>query len=144
MTTTNKPTPLFWIIGVLALIWNAMGANAYIQQVYNTEAYQAMYTPEQLEIANNAPAWVTAAFAVAVFGSTIASLLLLMKKKMATTLFAISFLAIVVQMSYNFLLGGMSEEYYGSGGITMPVMIVVFGAFLVFYSRKVNNKGWLS
>ncbi len=40
--STNKPTVLFWIIGVVALIWNAMGVNAYIQQAYNTESYQAM------------------------------------------------------------------------------------------------------
>ncbi|MBL4904804.1 MAG: hypothetical protein JKZ00_02010, partial [Flavobacteriaceae bacterium] len=50
--STNKPTTVFWIIGVLALIWNAMGVDAYIQQAYNTQRYQEMYTPEQLETAN--------------------------------------------------------------------------------------------
>ena len=142
--STNKPTTVFWIIGVLALIWNAMGADAYIEQAFNTVRYQEMYTPEQLEIADAVPAWVTAMFAIAVFGATIASILLLMRKKMAAMLFTISFLAVVIQMSYNFLLGGMGVEYYGEGGIIMPIMIIAIGAFLVWHSRNAAKKGLLS
>ncbi|MDG2194165.1 MAG: hypothetical protein P8K77_04815 [Polaribacter sp.] len=142
--STNKPTTLFWIISVIALIWNAMGANAYIQQAYNTESYQAMYTPEQIEIANNVPAWVTAMFAIAVFGATLGSIFLLLRKKIANSIFVISFLAVAIQMSYVFLLGGMGEEYYGAGGMIMPIMIIVIAIFLVWYSKKATTKGWLS
>mgnify|MGYP003384035150 CR=1 FL=1 len=141
--STNKPTMLFWIISVVALIWNAMGANAYIQQAYNTEAHQAMYTPEQLEIANNTPSWAIAMFAIAVFGGTLASVLLLMRKKIAITFFVVSFLALLIDMGHTFF-AGLGADSYGPGGVAMPIMIFVIGAFLVWYSKNVTAKGWIS
>ena len=44
-TNSNKPGALFWVIGVIALIWNLMGVSAYLMQAYQTESYKAMYTP---------------------------------------------------------------------------------------------------
>ena len=82
-TDSNKPNGLFWAIGVIAIIWNAMGVMAYLAQAYKTESFEAMYTPEQLDIINNMPAWATAAFATAVFGGVLGSLLLLLKKRLA-------------------------------------------------------------
>ena len=79
--STNKPPIWFWIVSVLGLVWNAMGVNAYLQQAYDTEGYREMYTQEQLEIAANFPAWVTAAFAVAVFAGAFGCLALLLRKK---------------------------------------------------------------
>ena len=47
------------------------------------------------------PAWVTAAFAVAVFSGTLGAVFLLLKKKIASTFFILSFVGIVTQMSYG-------------------------------------------
>lgn len=48
MTTTNKPASWFWVVSVIALIWNAIGAMAYIAQVtMSPEAIQAL--PENKE-----------------------------------------------------------------------------------------------
>jgi hypothetical protein len=55
-TTTNKPPIWFWIASIIALIWNAMGINQYLQQAYNTESFVAFYTPEQLVLAYSYPA----------------------------------------------------------------------------------------
>ena len=48
MTTTNKPTIGFWMIAVIAFIWNLMGAYMYIIQKYKTEAFESQYTSMQL------------------------------------------------------------------------------------------------
>jgi hypothetical protein len=141
--STNKPTVLFWIIGVVALIWNAMGVNAYIQQAYNTESYKAMLSPEQLEMANNTPAWAIAMFAIAVFGATLGSIFLLMRKKVAGTLFVVSFLALLIDMGHTFF-AGLGADAYGPGGIMMPIMIFGIGGFLIWYAKNATKKGWLS
>ena len=78
--STTKPPIWYWIISVIALVWNGMGVNAYLQQAYDTESYRTMYTQEQLDIAANLPAYITAAFAIAVFGGTLGSILLLLRK----------------------------------------------------------------
>lgn len=139
----NKPNTLFWVIGIIALIWNGMGVMAYIGQAYMTDEMKAALPEAERALYENVPAWVTAAFAIAVFGGTVACILLLMKKKMAKTVFLISLIAIIAQMTYNLFMSKASEVY-GPGGMIMPIMVIVIGVFLLLYSKKCIEKGWLS
>jgi hypothetical protein len=143
METTIKPTPAFWVISVLALLWNLMGVNQYLQQAYNTESFQAMYTPTQLETINNMPPWATAAFAIAVFGGFLGCVLLLLRKKQAKLLFQISLLGIIVQMIYNFFVANMMDEY-GTTAIIMPLLILIIGFYMITFSRQADRKGVLT
>ncbi len=63
-TSKNKPNISFWIISTLALIWNLVGANQYLQQAYNTESFRAMYTEEEFALIQATPSWAIAAFAL--------------------------------------------------------------------------------
>lgn len=139
----NKPTNSFWIIGIIALIWNLMGVFAYIQQAYMTAEDLLALPPDQQALYENVPAWVTAAFALAVFGGTLGCILLLLRKKIATFVFIISFISILAQMTYNLLMS-KAIEVYGPGGMIMPIMVIVFGAFLVWYSKKMQGQGVLN
>ncbi|WP_372936408.1 hypothetical protein [Seonamhaeicola sp.] len=136
-STTIKPPFWFWIISVIALVWNGMGVNAYLQQAYNTESYRAMYTKEQLEIAANMPVWVTAAFAIAVFSGALASIGLLLRKSWSVKLWILSLIAVIIQMGYILI-----NEYASSIGMT--IMIIVFAFLFVWFARKSKAKGWLS
>ncbi len=143
MTTTDKPKAAFWILAIIALIWNSMGVNAYLQQQYNTEVFKNQMTPEQLEMVYATPSWAIAAFALAVFGGLLGSLALLLRKKIANILFTISLLGIVAKMTYNFFITN-SMETYGPGDMIMLIMIVIIGIFLFMYSKTSINKGWLN
>lgn len=137
ISTSNKPPIWFWIISVIALIWNGMGVNQYLQQAYDTESYRTMYSAEQLEIAANMPAWVTAAFAIAVFGGVLAAFGLLLRKSWSVKLWYLSLVAVIVQMGYVLINGYASS-------IVMTIMIIVFAFFFVWFSRMAEAKGWLS
>lgn len=142
MTTTNKPKSMFWGIAIFALIWNAMGVMAYLSQQYMTDEVKALLPEAERELYNNVPAWATAAFAIAVFGGLLGSLALLIRKKWATILFLVSFIGIVVQMIHNFFMSN-TMEVYGPGSVIMPLMVLVIGIFLIYYSKKANENGWL-
>ena len=143
-SATQKPSVLFWIIAAIAVIWNAMGVNQYLQQAYQTDAFKAMYPDENvLEMVLNTPSWVMAAFAIAVFFGFLASVLLILRKKWATPLYLISLIAIIVQMIHNVFLSD-SIEVLGAIAIIMPIMILVLGVFLYFYSKNATAKGWIS
>lgn len=141
--STKKPTTSFWIIGIIALVWNLMGVFAYLQEAYMTAEDLAALPPDQQAFYENAPAWVTGAFALAVFGGALGCLLLLLRKKLATFVLIISFIGILAQMSYNFFIS-KSMEVYGPGEMIMPVMVIVVGVFLVWYSKKMQTQGILS
>lgn len=136
-STSSKPPIWFWIVSVIALIWNGMGVKAYLDQAYNTEAYQEMYTEEMREIAANFPTWVTAAFALAVFAGVIAALLLILRKKFATRLWVLSLIAVLAQMGYVLING-----YASSVGMT--IMIIVLAIVFTWFSKMSASKGWLN
>lgn len=141
--STNKPNVLFWIVGIIGLVWNGMGANAYLQQAYQTDAHKAMYTPDQLEIINNLPTWYTAVFAVAVFGSVLACIFLLLRKNLAKLLFFLSLVAVIIQTGYNLFMNE-GRDSYGAFEYSMLISIPIVSAFLYVYSKKASEKGWLS
>ena len=142
--SSTKPPVWFWVIGIVALLWNLMGVNAYLQQAYQTEGFKAMYnTPELLEMVNSTPAWATAAFAIAVFAGALGCIALLLRKSWAKSLFLLSLIGIVVQMIYNLFIS-KAMEVYGPGAALMPALVIVVGVFLVWYSKKSAAKGWIS
>ncbi len=143
MNYLRKPSNLFWVISSIALVWNLMGVFNYLDQAFMTDKILETLPKEQQILYQDVPAWVTAAFAIAVFSGTLGSLLLLFKKKIATTFFIISFLGIVGQMSYGLLIDQNSDSY-GPMGIALPIIIIAFGGYLIWYSRKANEHRWLS
>ncbi len=137
-TNTNKPSAIFWVIGIIALIWNGLGVMAYLGKAFITEEMIAKLPEEQqAEFLIELPSWVTAAFAIAVFGGVLASILLLMKKKAAYKLFIISAVAAIAQHIYLF----MNVEVTS---FIMPVMVIVVCLFLIWYSKKCTDDGILS
>lgn len=139
----RKPSASFWVISIIALLWNLMGVNAYLQQAFQTDAFKAMYNEEQLKMITEAPSWATGAFAIAVFGGVLGCILLLIRKQSAKTIFIISLLGILVQMYYNFFVID-SIAVYGPGAMAMPIMVILFAVFLIWYTNFCTKKNWIA
>ena len=132
MSYQRKPANLFWLISTLALIWNLIGVFNYLTQAFMTDEILASLPQDQQLMYQEVPAWVTAAFAVAVFSGTIGAVLMLLKKKIATTFFILSFIGIISQMSYGLLINENTDSY-GPMGLLMPLMIISIGGYLIWY-----------
>ena len=139
----RKPRRLFYVISSMALVWNLMGVFNYLVQVLMSDEVLASLTKDQQLLYQDVPAWVTAAFAVAVFSGTLGAVFLLLKKKIASTFFILSFVGIVTQMSYGLLLDEKTDNY-GPLGLLMPLIIIAVGAYLIWYSKKAKENRWLS
>jgi hypothetical protein len=97
------------------------------------EGQQALYAAR--------PAWVTGAFAIAVFAGLAGSILLAMRKSLATPVFMLSLVAVIGQMAYAFLLSN-TLEVMGPGSAILPSVIIVIAAALVWFSTRAKVKGW--
>ena len=139
----NKPPIWFWIVSVLALIWNAMGVNAYIQQAYDTESHRAMYTSEQLGQIAEQPTWYTAAFALAVFCGALGCVFLLLRKKWAKILFILSLLGIIGQIINNVVLNDYLKKA-GAFVISMQIAVPVVAILLILLAKNSITKGWIN
>ncbi|WP_396637881.1 hypothetical protein [Maribacter sp. R77961] len=141
--SVTKPPMWFWIVSALALLWNLAGAMAYISQAYmSIETLEQMSQAERL-LYESQPAWVTGAFAVAVWGGSLGCIALLLKKKWAKPVFIISLLGILAQQTYSFFMSN-SFEVYGPGAMVMPIMVLIIGIALVLLANMATKKGWLS
>ena len=129
----------FWAIGVVALIWNVIGAINFFWQM-NADALAAM--PESHRaIVEGRPVWATGGFAIAVFGGALGCLLLLLRKSAAYYLFIASLLGVIVTMIHTLGVGidfGLGEIL---GIILMPLVVA---AFLIWYSKQAESKSWIS
>jgi hypothetical protein len=68
MNEANTKTPMhLWIIGILSLLWNAVGAFDYSATQLRLESYMSQFTAEQLEFFYGFPAWTKAFWAIALF-----------------------------------------------------------------------------
>lgn len=142
MTEKQKVPIWFWIIGAVALVWNALGVFAYVQQVLMSAEQFAALPQQQQDLLASQPGWVTAAFAIAVFAGFIAAIVMLMRKRVAVRLFLVSLLAVIVQFSSYFIIDGYSE-YVADQGWAMPVLIVAFALAFLLIARHAEKKALL-
>lgn len=138
-----SPPKWFWILCGILFIWNLLGVMAFIQQMMmTTEQLEAMVAAER-ELYLQQPLWVTAAFACAVFGGAIGTLALLRRKAIAKPILIVSFIGVIVQMAYNFLIAN-TVEVYGPGAAIMPAMVFAIAVFLIWFANFSTTKGWLA
>lgn len=131
-----------WVIGVLALLWNAMGAFDYVMTETRNEGYLERFTPEQLAFFEGMPAWVIAAWAVAVWGGLAGAGLLLGRRRAAAPVLGVSWAAMVVTSIHNFVLAD-GAKVMGAGGMAFTAVIFVIALALALYARRMAAAGVL-
>lgn len=137
-------TPVhLWIIGVLALLWNAMGAFDYLATQLELEAYMAQFTPEQLDYFYGIPAWAVAGWAIAVWFALAGSVGLLLRKCWSVSVFGISIAGMLVSTIHSYLLSN-GYEMMGAGGLVFSVVIWIIAIGLFLYARAMCNRGVLT
>jgi len=146
--STNKPPIWFWIVSVIALIWNGMGVMAYLGDAYITDEMIAELPERQQALyALDFPAWYTACYALAVFCGFLGCVFLLMKKSWAKPMFLISFIAVLGQVLHNHILNNIYEEMnltINTFELFMAISIPVVAVLLLIFSRSSANKGWIN
>lgn len=144
MTTTPKPNTAFWIIAVLALLWNIIGVYMWLYEYFlMTDEIRDSLPPEQVEIMANAPAWNMYLYGLAVITGLLASLLLLMRKKSAVGVFMLSLIAVLALQLYWMFAMDIVEKM-GPPSLIMPLIVIAIAIFEYFYSKGAAKNGWLS
>ncbi|MEZ4387180.1 MAG: hypothetical protein R3D98_06305 [Candidatus Krumholzibacteriia bacterium] len=137
------PTPKhLWVIGIIALLWNCVGAFDYLMTETRNAAYMAQFSQEQLDYFYGFPAWVVAFWALAVWSGVLGGILLLLRRRLAAPVFLVSLVAMVVTAVHNY---GISDalSVAGVGGLVFSVVIFVISLGLWLYARAQAARGVL-
>jgi hypothetical protein len=133
-----------WAVGIVALLWNAMGAFDYLMTQTKNADYMANFTPEQLEYFYAFPTWMVAAWALAVWGGVLGALLLLLRRRLAEPVFLVSFAAMVLTTLYSYVLSNGMEVFEGAGSHAFSALIFAVALGLYLYARHLRKRGLLA
>ena len=132
----------FWVVAVFFLLWNLMGVSSFFTHTFiSNEVLDALPIAEK-ELYESYPLWTKIVFAIGIFGGLLGSIGLVLKKKWSKLSFIISLCAIIPQMIYNVFVS-KSMEVHGTVSIVIPIMVVAFGIFIVWFSEFGIRKSWL-
>lgn len=141
-TTPTRAPIHFWIVAVLAVLWNAVGAFDFLATQLQMESWMAAFSEEQLAFFYGIPVWAVITWGIATWGALFGSLAMLVRLRWAWHLFVLSLVAMLATSFQNFVLAN-GAEIMGTGGMIFSGVIVAIGIFLVFYSRAMLQRGVL-
>lgn len=137
----TPPVP-FWIVAILSLIWNGYGGYDYVMVHLRVSHYIAQYPPVIIQLLDALPLWVTAAWAVGVWGAIAGSILLLMRSHFAVAAFGFSLLGLTGRTAYELSLD-VPTTVQVSGMEAMAVIIWLIAVLLFAYSIRWRRAGLL-
>lgn len=137
----SSPPRWFTPVAILALIWNLLGASAYLMDVtISPEAVAEMGEAQRAMYASR-PAWFVVAYASAVWFGVAGSLALLRRKRWAKPLFALSLLGLIAQ-DVAFL--SSPEVRADVMVILLQGLVLVIAVSLLMLTRKSERQGWVT
>jgi hypothetical protein len=140
--TARTPVHL-WIVGIVSLLWNAFGCYQYLMVNLKNPAFMAQIPADQVAYMDGLPAWLTAFWAIGVWGGIAGSILLLIRRRYSVWAFALSAIGAIVGLGYQiFATERPASMTAGAMGV-IPWAIILFAVFLAWYSWNADKKGAL-
>lgn len=141
-TTLGTRTPWhLWVVAIVALLWNSVGAVDYVMTQTRNAQYMASFTPQQLAFFYSLPAWTIAAWATGVWGGLLGSLLLLFRKGIACWFFLASLIGVMLTNFQNYILSNGLEVMGGAGALVFSAVIFVVAVGLYVYASALLKRG---
>ena len=131
--TTSPRGVVFWIVGLVALIWNLMGCINLFQQM--SPAGRATLPPEYLSFLEVRPTWALIAFAVSVILGAVGAILLLLRQRVSALAFVASGLGALLA-TLPALGTGLMSIIIGSA-----MSVVLAAGFAWYATKKLGRRG---
>ena len=139
-TTVKAPWHL-WLIGVIAVLFNSIGVFDFVMSMVQGANYMARagMTPDQIAHYQEMPIWMTAVWAIGVWGAFLASILLLLRRKVAFAVFVISLAAFLINLIYTYVLTDGGAIMGQQMAITSAVIVTLL-LFFIWYSHAMGKR----
>jgi hypothetical protein len=141
----QQKTPIsYWIISIIGLLWNSVGAFDYVMTKTRNAEYLKQFTPEQIVYFESFPLWGNICWGLGVWGAVAGSLLLLLRSRHAVLAFMIALVGLAGSTANQFMVGEKSViDIIGPVAIYMTIAIWLITFALFLFSRKSKSNGIL-
>jgi len=143
-TTAQDRAPAhLWIVGILALLWNGYACYEYLMTNLRNPAFMARIPADQLAFMDSLPSWLTAFWALGVWGGLAGAILLLIRNRYAAWAFALSLAGAVIGLGYQMFVAKMPASMTAGAMAYMPWVVILVCVALLWYARSEAKKGVL-
>lgn len=140
--STVKPPVWFWIVAVILLLWNLLGAYACIQQFRLGAEAMGPATDYDRRLYASMPGWYDWCFAFAEAMGVGGALALLARRAAAAPLFVLSLIGVVVQFGYLFATSDIIAVK-GVWTTYFPLFIAAMCVAQILFARTARGRGWI-
>lgn len=137
----RRPPRWFWVVGVLVALWMLVGVIAWCIDLGMSAERLAQLPEAQQRLYATRPQWVFVVYGVAVFSGLAGAIALLLRHKLAKTLFLLSLLAALLQFGYTFAAMDALALLGPALALPLPAMVIAVGLFTVWYARWCARHG---
>lgn len=128
-----------WAVGILSLLWNASGA--YTIMSAQAGALPGL-RPDEAAYYAAQPLWFAALTDIGLVSAMVAAIALLLRRRWAMMLYAVSLALILVTASYD-LAAGTSRVYANQGAMIVTILIDVLAVLQLAYASAMRRRGVL-
>ena len=146
MASQAKAPMHLWIVGSVALLWNAFGCYDYLMTKTRNADWIAGMMPDVDPNAvfawvDAAPVWSQLGWGLGVWMGLLGSLMLLLRSRWAVPSFGLSLLGAVLGLGYQ--MANPMPGVSGAMATVMPIVIILVAAGLFLYARRQAANGVL-
>jgi hypothetical protein len=140
--TVSARTPAhLWIVGILSFLWNCFGAYDYTMTKTRGAAYIATTMPGMdanaaLAWINSMPMYAQVGWALGVWLGLLGAILLLIRSRWAVWSFGLSLIGALLSLGYQMLLATPLPGMEGAISKVMPIVIIAFAVFQLWYAQR--------
>ena len=148
-TSAETRTPVhLWIVGILALLWNAFGCFDYFMTrtqgaTWINQAMSGVDGNKYMAYIHSFPLWASVGWGLGVWLGLAGSILLLMRSRYAVWAFGISLLGALLGIGYQLMNPVDIPEMTRGFNAFVPYLVILVAAFLAWYAWSQEKKGVL-
>jgi len=142
MDDPYSPRPLagwFMIAAIASLLFMGLGCVTYLTHVFADPGAMPL---DQRAAFEAEPAWVTGAYAVAVWVGLIGTVLLVMKRKAAEWALLISVIAVLAWLAGLLVIAPLRESM-SANDLIVALVVTALTWTIYWFARHSRQRGWL-
>lgn len=140
-----KPKRPTWFVAAatILLLWALAGAASFAAHVLAGEKLAAEQGAWDLDYYRALPAWFAWDYALATLAAVAGAIALLLRSRRAQLLYALSFIAVVIQFGYVFVGTDLLAHKGAVATVPFPLFIALMGVVQILISRTAALRGWV-
>lgn len=139
MSVVAKAPWHLWAVGIVTLLWNAVGILSYLMTELGQLATLGM-TESQIAYFETFPAWATAVWALGVWGAFFGSVFLLLRSRHAVTSLIVSVIGLVGTTVFQRVVTEVPPEMTNNA-LDAAIWIITLGT--LWYAMRMRREGVL-